>query len=190
VLLLFETIVRRRRRSHRRRSDHAPEIHCRARATRQAARQVGRDPAGEFIREQIDKIRRGMHGARLSRQAIAIGLSEARRAGVKLPPPKKGRTKASTRRSAEYDYEVGQERRQPKRRARGARAVSNALKHEPRRAALPRALSAQARRATSRRSAAARSAAARKAVRTKGPAVRSAAARKAARTRARPRRVE
>jgi hypothetical protein len=109
--------------------------------------------AGEFIREQIDKIRGGVHGARSSRQAIAIGLSEARRAGVKLPPPKKGRTKASTRRSAEYDYEVGQGRRQPKRRPRVSRAVSKVLKHESRSAASPRALSAQARRAASRRSA-------------------------------------
>ena len=123
------------------------------------------------------------------KQAIAIGLSEARRASVKLPPPKKGRTKASTRRSAEYDYEVGQGRRQPKRRPRVSRAVSKVLKHEPRSAASPRALSAQARRAASRRSAAARSAAARKAVHTKGPAGRSAAARKAARTRARRRRT-
>ncbi len=145
--------------------------------------------AGEFIREQIDKIRHGVHGARSSRQAIAIGLSEARRAGVKLQPPKKGRTKASTRRSAEYDYEVGQGRRHPKRRPRVSRAVSNVLKHEPRSAASPRALSAQARRAASRRSAASRSAAARKGVRTKGAAGRSAAARKAARTRARHRRA-
>jgi hypothetical protein len=145
--------------------------------------------AGEFIREQIDKIRQGEHGARSPQQAIAIGLSEARRAGVALRPPKKGRAKAQTRRKAEYDYEVGQGRRQPKRRPRGSRAGSKALKHEPRSSASPRALSAQARRAASRRSAASRSAAARKAVRTKGTAGRSAAARKAARTRVRRRRA-
>jgi hypothetical protein len=145
--------------------------------------------AGEFIREQIDKIRGGAHGARSTRQAIAIGLSEARRAGVPLRPPKKGRAKPQTRRHAEYDYEVGQGKRRPKRRPRVARAVENVLKHEPRSAASPRALSAQARRAAAQRSAASRSAAARKAVRTKGAAARSAAARKAARTRARHRRA-
>jgi hypothetical protein len=141
--------------------------------------------AGEFIREQIDKIRRGVHGARSTRQAIAIGLSEARRSGIKLRPPKKGRAKPETRRHAEYDYEVGQGRRHPKRRPRVSRAVEAVLKREPRSAASPRALSAQARRSASQRSAAARSVAARKAARTKGAAGRSAAARKAARTRAR-----
>jgi len=145
--------------------------------------------AGEFIREQIEKIRRGVHGARSTRQAIAIGLAEARRSGVKLPPPKKGRAKAQTRRKAEYDYAVGQGRRHPKRRPRVSRAIENVLKHEPHSAASHRALSAQGRRAASRRSAASRSAAARKAVRTKGAAARSAAARKAARTRARKRRA-
>ena len=140
--------------------------------------------AGEFIREQMEKIRRGEHGARSPRQAIAIGLSEARRAGVALKPPKKGRAKKSTRRSAEYAYEVGQGRRHPQRRPRVSRAVANVLKDEPRSSASPRALSAQ-----SRRSAASRSAAAQKAVRTKGAADRSAAARKAARTRARHRRA-
>ena len=63
--------------------------------------------AGEFVREEIDKIRHGEHGARSPQQAIAIGLSKARRAGVDLPPPKKGRVKARTRRSAEYAYEAG-----------------------------------------------------------------------------------
>jgi len=145
--------------------------------------------AGEFIREQMEKIRHGEHGARSPRQAIAIGLSEARRAGVALKPPKKGRAKKSTRRSAEYAYEVGQGRRHPQRRPRVSRAVAKVLKHEPRSSASPRALSAQSRRAASRRSAASRSAAAQKAVRTKGAAGRSAAARKAARTRARHRRA-
>jgi hypothetical protein len=141
--------------------------------------------AGEFIREQMDKIRRGQHGARSPQQAIAIGLSEARRAGVALRPPKKARAKPETRRHAEYDYEVGQGKRHPKRRPKVSRAVENVLKHEPRSSAAPRALSAQAKRAAAQRSAASRSAAARKAARTKGAAGRSAAARKAARTRAR-----
>ncbi|HLH90816.1 MAG TPA: DUF6496 domain-containing protein [Xanthobacteraceae bacterium] len=141
--------------------------------------------AGEFVRAEIDKIRHGKHGARSSRQAIAIGLSEARRAGVDLPPPRKGKTSARTRRSAKYAYEVGQGKRKPKRRPRVSRAVEAVLKREPRSTASRQALSRQGKRAASRRTAAQRSAAARKAVRTKGAAGRSAAAKKAARTRAR-----
>jgi hypothetical protein len=141
--------------------------------------------AGEFVREQIDRIRHGEHGARSPQQAIAIGLSEARRAGVDLPPPRKGKAKASTRRSAKYAYEAGQGRRKTRRRPRVARAVKKVLKREPRSSASPRALSQQAKRAASRRTAASRSAAARKAVRTKGAKGRQAAAKKAARTRTR-----
>jgi len=141
--------------------------------------------AGEFVRAQIDKIRRGFHGARSTRQAIAIGFSEARRAGVDLPPPRKGTTKRSTRKSAKYAYEAGQGKRKPRRRPRVSRAVKNVLKHEPRSTASRKALSRQARSAASRRSATQRSGAARKAPRTKGAAARSAAARKAARTRVR-----
>ncbi len=134
--------------------------------------------AGEFVREEIHKIRRGKHGARSTRQAIAIGLSEARRAGVDLPPPKKGRAKARTRRSAQYAYEAGQGKRRTRRQPRVSRAVSETLKREPRSTASRQALSRQAKRAASRRSAAQRSTAARKAARTKGAAGRSAAARK------------
>ncbi len=141
--------------------------------------------AGEFVKEQIDKIRRGKHGARNTKQAIAIGLSEARRAGVDLPPPRKG--KKSTRKSARYAYEVGQGKRKAKRRPKVSRAVENVLKKEPRKAASRKALSRQAKSAARRRSASDRSAAARKAARTKGAAKRSAAAKKAARTRARKR---
>jgi hypothetical protein len=141
--------------------------------------------AGEFVRAQIDKIRRGFHGAKSTRQAIAIGLSEARRAGVDLPPPAKGKTKRSTRKSAKYAYEAGQGKRRPTRRPRVSRAVTNVLKREPRSTVSRKALSRQARSAASRRSAAQHSAAARKASRTKGASARSAAAKKAARTRAR-----
>ena len=123
--------------------------------------------AGEFVHEEIRKIRHGEHGARSPQQAIAIGLSEARRAGVKLPPPKRGRAKARTRKSAEYAYEAGQHKRKARRRPRVARAVKRALKREPRSTASRRALSRQARRAAARRSASARSAAARKAARTR-----------------------
>ncbi|HEY6578078.1 MAG TPA: DUF6496 domain-containing protein [Rhizomicrobium sp.] len=152
----------------------------------QEDRREGKSPstqAGEFVREQIDKIRHGEHGARSPQQAIAIGLSEARRAGVDLPPPRKG-TK-STRRSAKYAYEAGQGKRKTRRRPRVARAVKKVLKREPRSSVSRQALSKQAKAAAARRSAASRSAAARKGVRTKGAKGRSAAAKKAARTRAR-----
>jgi hypothetical protein len=151
-------------------------------------RRAGKSPstqAGEFVHEEIRKIRRGQHGARSPQQAIAIGLSEARRAGVRLPPPGKGKAKAKTRRSAEYAYEAGQGKRKTRRRPRVSRAVERTLKREPRSTASRAALSKQSQRAASRRSASSRSAAARKAAKTKGPARRSAAARKAARTRAR-----
>lgn len=108
--------------------------------------------AGEFVREEMEHVRRGKHGARSSRQAIAIGLSKARRAGVPLPPPKKGQTSERTRKSAEAAYEVGQGMRKPRApsRKRGA-AVERALKREPRAAASRPALSRQARSAAARR---------------------------------------
>ena len=141
--------------------------------------------AGEFVRAEVDKIRRGEHGARSTKQAVAIGLSEARRAGVKLKPPKKGQAKRRTRKSAQYAYAAGQGKRKTRRRPRVARAVKRALKREPARTASRAALSRQAKRAASRRKRSSRSAAARKAVRTKGAAARSTAARNAAPTRAR-----
>ena len=141
--------------------------------------------AGEFVREEIKKIRHGEHGARSIKQAIAIGLSEARRAGVDLPPPARGQTTERTRKSAEYAYEAGQGTRQPKRSKRRSRAVTRALKREPHETVSRKALSRQAHSAASRRTAAERAASAQKAVRTKGAAGRSAAAKKAARTRKR-----
>jgi hypothetical protein len=138
--------------------------------------------AGEFVHAEIEKIRRGKHGARSTKQAIAIGLSEARRAGVDLPPPKKGKVKERTRKSAEYAYEVGQGERKPKRSPRIAKAVTEALKREPKSTASSKALSKQAKGAAARRTAADRSASAKKAAATKGAAARSAAARKAVRT--------
>src|SRR5260370_41512945 len=75
------------------------------------AKREGKSPstqAGEFVRETIEHIREGKHGARSTKQAIAIGLSKARRAGVDLPPPEKGKTSEKTRRSAELAYEEGQ----------------------------------------------------------------------------------
>lgn len=123
--------------------------------------------AGEFIRNEIHRIRRGEHGVRSPKQAIAIGLSEARRAGVDLPPPKQGKAKRRTRKSAEYAYETGQGRRKAKRRPRVSRAVSKVLKKEGRGAASHRALSRHAKQAASRRSAASRATSARKAARTR-----------------------
>lgn len=123
--------------------------------------------AGEFIRNEIHRIRRGEHGVRSPKQAIAIGLSEARRAGVDLPPPKRGKAKRRTRKSAEYAYETGQSRRKAKRRPRVSRAVSKVLKKEGRGAASHRALSRQPKQAASRRSAASRATSARKAARTR-----------------------
>jgi hypothetical protein len=73
------------------------------------AKRAGKAPttqAGEFVREEVRKIRRGEHGARSPQQVIAIGLSEARRAGVALSPPSQGRAKESTRRSAKYAYKA------------------------------------------------------------------------------------
>src|SRR5687768_15128671 len=103
--------------------------------------------AGEFVREEMHHIREGKHGARSTKQAIAIGLSKARRAGVPLRPPRKGQTTRTTRESAERDYQTGQGRRTPRTKSRTrARAVSRALKREPRRAASHRALSTQARK--------------------------------------------
>jgi hypothetical protein len=140
--------------------------------------------AGAFVREEMHHIREGKHGARSTKQAIAMGLSKARRAGVDLPPPEKGTVSEKTRRSAKRAYESGRRGKRPKSHRR-SKATEGALKREGRAAASGKALSRQARSAARRRPRANRSATARRAARTKGPRGRSAAARKAARTRAR-----
>ncbi|MGE5616745.1 MAG: DUF6496 domain-containing protein [Bacillota bacterium] len=124
--------------------------------------------AGEFVREEMHHVREGKHGARSSKQAIAIGLSKARRAGVKLKAPKRGQASEETREHAKRDARKGR-RSASKRRpsAKRSRAVTNALRREGRSAASHRALSRQAHRAASKRSSASRSAAARKAARTR-----------------------
>ena len=132
-------------------------------------RREGKAPstqAGEFVREEIEHVREGKHGARSTQQAIAIGLSKARRAGVELPPPKAGQTSPETRRHAERDYEAGHKPGK-KKSTRRARAVKTALKREGRAAVSKRALSKQARKAARRRTPSARSASARKAARTR-----------------------
>ena len=140
--------------------------------------------AGEFVREEMDHIREGKHGARSAKQAIAIGLSKARRAGVDLPPPEKGTTSEQTRRSAASAYQAGQEGDHKVSPTR-SRAATRALKREGHAAASKTALSRHAHAAAADKTASERSAAARKAAKTKGAAQRSAAVRKAARTRVR-----
>jgi hypothetical protein len=148
-------------------------------------RRQGKSPgtqAGEFVREEMHHIREGKHGARSAKQAIAIGLSKARRAGVHLPAPKAG-TSEETRRKARQDTEAAHHPHEVSRTR--SRATRKALEHEGHSAASPLALGRQARSAARKRTAGERSAAAQKAVRTKGAAARSVAAKKAARTRAR-----
>ena len=140
--------------------------------------------AGEFVKEEMDHIRKGKHGAASTKQAIAIGLSKAREAGVDLPPPKKGRTSEKTRKSAQSAYRVGQGRSQKKTVSRKrSRAAENALKRMPHKAASKKALSRQARESARTRGRASRKRAALKAVRTKGATGRKRAAQKAASTR-------
>jgi hypothetical protein len=136
--------------------------------------------AGEFVREQVERVREGKHGVRSAKQAVAIGLSEARRAGVKVGT--KSNASPATRKKAKQDEAKAKEG-SPKSAKRSA-ATTKALKRESKAGASARALSGQARTAARKRTAADRSAAARKAARTKGAEGRSAAARKAARTRA------
>ena len=121
--------------------------------------------AGEFVREEMEHIREGEHGARSPEQAIAIGLSKARRAGVKLPPPKRG--KARTKRQANRDLAKGRTARRRKPSAKRSRATKRALKRESRRSASRSALSRHAKRVARQRSARSRSAAAKKAARTR-----------------------
>lgn len=108
--------------------------------------------AGEFVHEEIEHVRQGKHGAKSTKQAIAIGLSKARRAGVPLKPPRKGQASRRTRRSAQRDYEVGQGRRRPRASSRRRKtATRDALKRQPRSTASHAALSRQARSAARRR---------------------------------------
>jgi hypothetical protein len=138
------------------------------RETMQRARQDAREgkspstQAGEFVKEEMDHIREGKHGARSAKQAIAIGLSKARRAGVKLPV----RGSAATRKKAAQDTRAA--KTPHKVSAKRWRATEGALKREGHSAASHAALSRQAKSAASR-----------------GKTARSWAAKKAATTRAR-----
>ena len=107
--------------------------------------------AGEFVHEEIEHVREGKHGARSPQQAIAIGLSKARRAGIPLPPPKAGKTSESTRASAERDYRKGQSATKMKTSAKRSRATEDALNKEPRSTVSHKALSSHAKKAAKSR---------------------------------------
>lgn len=140
--------------------------------------------AGEFVREEMHHVREGKHGARSPQQAIAIGLSKARRAGVNLPPPKSG-VSAKTRKQAERDLRKGKTspRRKPSRGR--SRATMGALKREGKSSASKANLSKHAENAARQRGPRSRHKSAMRAVRTKGKAGLRRAAKKAARTRRR-----
>lgn len=119
-------------------------------------KRAGKSPstqAGEFVHEEMDHIRKGKHGARSPQQAIAIGLSKARRAGVDLPAPKKGRASASTRKKAKQDLAKGRAKSGTKTAtsSKRSRARVQALKREGRSAASHRSLSKHAKQAAARR---------------------------------------
>src|SRR5215813_7199836 len=107
--------------------------------------------AGEFVHEEIEHVREGKHGVRSPKQAIAIGLSKARRAGIPLAPPKEGTTTARTRKRAQRDYRKGQSKPKRKSSSNRSRAREAALKKEPTSTVSHQTLSRQARGATKRR---------------------------------------
>jgi hypothetical protein len=149
-------------------------------------RRQGKSPstqAGEFVREEIHHVREGKHGARSTRQAIAIALQKARKAGVHLEPPPAGKAKAKTRAGARRAYRQGLSGRRARPATKRSQGALRALRREGQAAASKESMARQAHAAADRRSASARRAAARKAARTKGENGRAAAARKAARTR-------
>ena len=129
-----------------------PEKRTLARAKRDKRQgKASTTQAGEFVREEMHHIREGKHGARSTKQAIAIGLSKARRAGVKLKPPKKGAASERTRKQAKRDYSKGRSGKKRKTSAKRSRATSNALKREGRGAASRKSLAKQAKSAAARR---------------------------------------
>lgn len=138
------------------------------------ARREGKSPstqAGEFVREEIEDIRAGKHGARSAKQAIAIGLSKARRAGVKLAAPRKGAASDEVRRKAHRDLEKGKGKTLGRVSRKRSLATTRALKREGRAAVSKAALSRQARSAAAKRTKAERSTAAKKAARARARAV-------------------
>ena len=123
--------------------------------------------AGEFVREEIHHIREGKHGARSAKQAIAIGLSKARRAGVKLPAPKKGDAPARVRKAAKQDLAKGRKRTKKRPSAARSKAMTRKLRKEGRAAGSKTALSRHAHAVARQRTRKERSESARKAARTR-----------------------
>ena len=138
----------------------------RARADKRAGKSASTQ-AGEFVREEIHHIREGKHGAKSAKQAIAIGLSKARRAGVDLAPPEPGKTSAKTRRAAVRDRAAGKKKPTKAKSPARSRAMREALKDEGHAAASHLALSRHAHAAARAHTRRDRSAAARKAARTR-----------------------
>jgi hypothetical protein len=162
-----------------------PEKETIARAERD--KEQGKSPstqAGEFVREEFHHVREGKHGARSPQQAIAIGLSKARRAGVKLRAPKAGRSTKGVRKQAERDFARGLSGKRKVSRKR-SRATENALHRESRSSASKSALSRHTTGAARKRGRSSLHNAAMKAVRTKGQEGLRRAGQKAARTRQR-----
>lgn len=134
------------------------------------AKREGKSPstqAGEFVRETIRHIRQGFHGARSTKQAIAIGLSKARRAGVKLPPPRKGAVPEETRKQAKRELAKARHNGKSKPSPKRSRATLRALKREGPQAASPSALARHAHQSSMKKSPAERRASARKAAQTR-----------------------
>lgn len=118
------------------------------------AKREGKAPstqAGEFVHEEIEHVREGKHGARSPEQAIAIGLSKARRSGVKVPPPKKGTASEATRKRAERDLKAGQKKSTKKSSTKRAAAGKKALKKESRSSVSTKKLSVHAKKAAATR---------------------------------------
>jgi hypothetical protein len=133
-------------------------------------KQEGKAPstqAGEFVREEIEHIREGKHGARSTKQAIAIGLAKARRAGVDLPAPEKGKASEEAREQAKRDLRAGKKATKKKPSKARSRASSRRLKREGHAAATKTALSRHAKAAAKKRSKASRSKSAKKAAATR-----------------------
>lgn len=131
--------------------------------------------AGQFVRDEIRKIRKGEHGARSPQQAIAIGLSETRRAGVKLPLPPGKKTKSAA--------DSNGKRKQSKASPTRSKATLKALRREPTSTVSKENLSRQAKQSAAKRGPYQRHKAALKAVKTKGQTGLRRAAKKAAHTR-------
>ncbi|HEY0197862.1 MAG TPA: DUF6496 domain-containing protein [Rhodanobacter sp.] len=167
-------------RSYSQRSASCPKKTRKAAAKDKKQGKSASTQAGEYVHEEIEHVRKGKHGAKSAKQAIAIGFSKARRAGVKAPV--KRTASKSTRKKATSDEAASHTHKKPS--ATRSKAMTKASKKEGHGAVSKSALSRQAKKSASKRTASSKSTAARKATKTKGAAGRSSAAKKAAKTRA------